>query len=202
MRDPIYAKTIVVEQDGARAAFVVLDLVRDHASGRRRGAEVDRGTVRVPGDRVMISATHTHTGPQLPRGSLMDEITQAESPPGLAYVSSLPQLIARSVSEAIAKLTPAKAVGDGRQGGRHQLQPPRARPGRQSASGSRRRSIPPSERPAGPIDPDLGLLVFESLDARPSPVAAYVNFAMHPTSVGGGRAHLGGLSRRALPPAS
>jgi hypothetical protein len=185
VRDPIYVKTIVVEQDDARAAFIVLDLsstTRPVVAAARKLIEEQCG---LPGDRVMISATHTHTGPILPRGSLMDEITQAKSPPGLAYVESLPQLIARSVSEAIAKLTPVKAS---------------AAVGKAEGISFNRRVIgkdgkciwqpakidPAVERPAGPIDPDLGLLVFDTLELRPAPVAAYVNFAMHPTSVGGG----------------
>jgi hypothetical protein len=185
VRDPIYAKTIVVEKDGSRAAFVVLDLAGTTrpvvAAARKLVAE----KCGLSADRVMISATHTHTGPQLPRGSLMDDITQAKSPPGLAYVESLPQLIARSVSEAIAKLTAVKAS---------------ATIGKAEGISFNRRVLdkdgkciwqpakidPAVQRPAGPIDPDLGLLVFEALDARPSPIAAYLNFAMHPTSVGGG----------------
>src|SRR5688572_22256942 len=65
--DPLYAKAIVVEQDGARAAFVVLDLVttsRPVVLAARKLIEQQSG---IPAERVMISATHTHTGPQLPR---------------------------------------------------------------------------------------------------------------------------------------
>jgi hypothetical protein len=42
---------------------------------------------------------------------------------------------------------------------------------------------PTKERPAGPIDPEVGVLVFQ---AEGKPVASYLNFAMHPTSIGGG----------------
>jgi hypothetical protein len=45
---------------------------------------------------------------------------------------------------------------------------------------------PTKERPAGPVDPDVGLLVFEAAAPDTAPIAAYVNFAMHPTSVGSG----------------
>ncbi|MBL9132933.1 MAG: hypothetical protein JNG86_17120, partial [Verrucomicrobiaceae bacterium] len=43
--------------------------------------------------------------------------------------------------------------------------------------------LTPQDRPAGPVDPDVGVLVF---DAGDKPVASLLNFAMHPTSVGGG----------------
>ena len=43
-------------------------------------------------------------------------------------------------------------------------------------------------RPAGPIDPDVGVLHLERAgeanDSRFSPLATYVNFAMHPDVVG------------------
>lgn len=181
--DPIHVKTIVVDQDGARAAFVVLDL-----SGTTRPVvEATRKLVAdqcgIPGDRVMISATHTHTGPVLPRGSLLDDITKAKSPLGLEYVDALPGLIARSVKEALAKLAPARAsavIGkaEGISFNRRVI-------GRDGKCIWQPQKIDPAvERPAGPVDPEVGLLVFEGPGR--SPLAAYVNFAMHPTSVGGG----------------
>src|SRR5262249_49780762 len=46
-----------------------------------------------------------------------------------------------------------------------------------------RKQHPDIVKPAGPIDPDVGVLYFESL--REKPIATYVNFAMHPDTVGG-----------------
>ena len=183
--DSIFAKTIVVEQDGARAAYVVLDLAttsRPVVLAARKLVEEQCG---IPGERVMISATHTHSGPQLPRGSLMDEITQVKSPPGVAYVTALPGLIAKSVSEAVVKLAPARASATvGKAGG---ISFNRRVIGKDGKCIWQPRKIDPAiERPAGPVDPDLGLLVFDPVEARSSPSAAYVNFAMHPTSIGGG----------------
>ncbi len=183
--DPLFAKTIVVEQDGQRAAFIVLDLVgttQSMVAAARLEIEKQCG---LPAERVMISATHTHTGPQFPRGSMMDDISKVNLPPGVAYNQKLPVLIAQSVGEAIAKLAPANAS---------------ATVGKVEGISFNRRVIdqdgkciwqpkkidPATQRPAGPIDPDLGLLVFNSTGASSKPLAAYVNFAMHPTSVGGG----------------
>jgi hypothetical protein len=181
--DPLYAKAIVVEQDGARAAFVVLDLVTTTEPTVREARRLIAERCQLPAERVMISATHTHTGPALPRGSVMDELTKAGSPAGLQYANSLPELITKSVSDALAQLTPARAS---------------ATVGQAPGVSFNRRVIgkdgkciwqpakidPAVERPAGPVDPDLGLLVFDAVPPRPSPVAAYVNFAMHPTSLG------------------
>jgi hypothetical protein len=184
MLDPLFAKAIVVEQDGARAAMVVLDLATTTrpivAAARKLIAE----QCGIPGERVMISATHTHTGPQLPRGSLMDDITKVESPPGLAYVNALPGLIAKSVSDAVAKLAPARASAT--VGKAEGIAFNRRVIGKDGKVIWQPRKIDPAvERPAGPVDTDLGLLVFEPV-GQGEPLAAYVNFAMHPTSVGGG----------------
>src|SRR4051794_306956 len=66
VHDDLNAKAIVLEKDGARAALVALDLIsttRDLVADARQRIEA---TTKVPGDAVMISATHTHTGPVLP----------------------------------------------------------------------------------------------------------------------------------------
>jgi glycerophosphoryl diester phosphodiesterase len=53
----------------------------------------------------------------------------------------------------------------------------------QTVSWNPRKLHPDIVKPAGPIDPDVGVLVLETPQAKP--VAAYVNFAMHPDTVGG-----------------
>lgn len=181
--DPIYAKAIVVEQDGTHAAFVVIDLsgtTRPIVAAARKAVQEQCG---IEGDHVMISATHTHTGPQLARGSLMDELTKANSPPGMDYMQALPGYIAQAVKEAKARLAPARpSVAMGRAEGisfnRRVL-----RDGVKEAIWQPKTLNPGTDKPAGPIDPEVGVLVFES-DGKP--VASYLNFAMHPTSVGGG----------------
>lgn len=187
VRDPLYAKAIVVEQDGELAALVALDLVATNRSIVEQARELIRRQSGIEPQRVLISATHTHTGPQLPRGSLMDEITRVYAPEGIVYVQSLPEWIAQSVSKAKAHLAPAgatAAVGTvkGISFNRRVL-----RKGSDQAIWQPGTIDPSKEQPAGPIDPDLGLLVFDAADATASPLAAYVNFAMHPTSVGGGQ---------------
>src|SRR5437879_5067107 len=65
VHDDLYAKTLVLEKDGVRAAMVALDM----ASIPRRFVEAAREQVgkstSIPGAHVMISATHSHTGPEM-----------------------------------------------------------------------------------------------------------------------------------------
>ena len=63
--DDLFAKALVIEEDGTNAALVVCDLI----SLPRRVVEEARVLIAkntgIKGERVMISATHTHTGPVL-----------------------------------------------------------------------------------------------------------------------------------------
>src|SRR4030088_3180514 len=61
--DDLYAKALVFEKDGVKVALVACDLV----SLPRRESEEARRIIQqklgIPPDHVMISATHSHTGP-------------------------------------------------------------------------------------------------------------------------------------------
>ena len=65
--DDLYAKAIVIERDGVKVALVACDLItmpRPVVEEARRLIAEKPG---IPADHVMISATHTHTGPLLSR---------------------------------------------------------------------------------------------------------------------------------------
>src|SRR5690606_37794558 len=98
VHDPLYAKAIVLEQDGVKAALVACDLV---AIPRRFVVEA-RGLIErqtdVPGENVMISATHTHTGPEM--GSRLKGVDERMEEIAKAYHAKLPGLIEQSVVEA------------------------------------------------------------------------------------------------------
>lgn len=185
--DPLFVKTIVFERDGTHAAVVVLDLsgtVRPVVEAARKAVQEQCG---IEGDHVLIAGTHTHTGPQQPRGNLMDPLTKVDSPLGVAYMHELPGKIALSVKEAKARLAPARAsVASGKAEGisfnRRAL-----REGQTQAIWQPQKLIPATDRPAGPVDPEVGVLAFHGTGADASPLASLLNFAMHPTSVGGSK---------------
>jgi hypothetical protein len=180
--DEIYSKAVVLEVGDTKAALVVCDLIslpRHVVTEARRQVEAATG---IPGSHVMISATHTHTGPVLNRESSLDELVGATSDLGRRYTEKLPELIARSVVDANKKLAPARmsaALGteEGLSFNRRFLM----KDGTVSWNPAKRN--PDIVRPAGPIDPDVGVVYFDT--TRNAPVATYVNFAMHPDTVGG-----------------
>src|SRR5262249_12863604 len=134
----------------------------------------------IPGGHVMISATHTHTGPAVVRDSATDDLVGASGDLGRRYSESLPGLIARGGGEENKKRPPALApAGGGKEDGlsltRRFFMPDG------TVSWNPRKQHPDIVRPAGPIDPDVSVVYFESVEKRP--VATYVNFAMHPDTV-------------------
>ncbi len=177
--DDLYAKALIVEQDGAKAAFVTLDVVtvtRTLAVAARRLIAEQTG---ITPERVMISATHTHSGPVIKRNGLLDQLTGADQPLAVEFNKKLAALIARAAREADAKLAPARpsaAVGwaegltrnrrSWMQDGTLVWQP--------------RKNDQRILRPAGPVDPQVGVW-------HVAPLATYVNFPMHANIVGGTR---------------
>jgi hypothetical protein len=180
--DDIYSKAIVLEVGDTKAALVVCDLIslpRHVVTEARRQVEAATG---IPGSHVMLSATHTHTGPVLARESSLDELVGATSDLSRRYTEKLPELIAKSVAEANQKLAPARASAAlGKEEGlsfnrRYQMKDG-------SVSWNPAKRHPDVVRPAGPIDSDVGVVYFDT--PKNAPVATYVNFAMHPDTVGG-----------------
>jgi neutral ceramidase len=180
--DPLFSKALVLDQDGTRVALVVCDLISLPRRTVVEARELIEKQTGIPGSHVMISATHTHTGPVLARDSALDELTGANGDMGRRYTEALPGLIARSVAEANKKLGPAHAAAAvGREEGLSFNRRFLMRDG--TVSWNPRKLDPDIVRPAGPIDPDVSVVSFET--PRGEPVAAYVNFAMHPDTVGG-----------------
>jgi hypothetical protein len=184
--DNLFAKTIVLEQDGERVALVALDLIsttRWMVESARQ--EIER-TTKLRSDHVMISATHAHTGPVLAKRGVRESDQGGEAQASQHYSATLPKLIAESVRLAVSRLEPAIAfAGVGREeqlsfNRRYFMKDGTVRwnPGKLNTN---------IVRAAGPIDPEVGVVLFEGPRGKTSavPLATYVNFAMHPDTVGG-----------------
>lgn len=188
MLDPLFSKAMVLESAGGRAAFVVLDLIAVTRSVTDQArAEIEK-TTGIPGNRVMISATHAHTGPELvgrgKRGSDMG----GQKEIAVTYTEALPAKIAESVRLANERLQPAQlSVAKGRC---DNLTFNRRYFMRDGSVGWNPGKLNPNiVAPAGPSDPEVGLLYIEKPGATgPSQsIASYVNFAMHPDTCGGSK---------------
>ena len=197
--DDIAAKATVLDDGQTRAAIVVCDLLsmpKWLVVEARKQVEERTG---IPGANVMISATHTHTAPVIPREGLPDETHGVTKAVAKKYSQTLPKLIADAVVAAHEKRQPVRVsvakeqeaqlaynrrfwMRDGSVGWN---------PGKRNAQ---------IVRPAGPIDPEVGVFFAESLGEKPAPVLTFVNYALHPDTTGGNRisADFPGALSRAL----
>ena len=91
--DPLHVRAAVFEKDGERFVIVQLDtaliLAAETAAIRKKVEAVHK----VPGDRVMVAATHNHAGPALINEAL---------PRDEAYVESMIARCAEAVGKALA----------------------------------------------------------------------------------------------------
>jgi predicted neutral ceramidase superfamily lipid hydrolase len=110
--DPLHAKALVFEKDGRKAALVALDLIGVPAEVADRARVFVEGLTSVPGANLMVSATHSHTGPEM--GSRLRNVDPAALAKLDAWRAALPAKIAEAVKAAEANLQPVRvqaAVG-------------------------------------------------------------------------------------------
>lgn len=179
--DNLYSKALVLQQGGTRVALVVCDLIslpRRTVTEARKLIEKETG---IPASHIMISATHTHTGPVVARASARDDLDGGSSDLGRRYTETLPAMIARSVNEANTRVAPTRVEAVMAKEA-HLSFNRRFFMRDQTVSWNPRKLHPDIVKPAGPIDPDVGVLYFATTS---KPLATYVNFAMHPDTVGG-----------------
>lgn len=182
--DDLHAKALVIEVDGTRAALVACDLVAISEPVIHEARRLIQQATALGPDQVMISATHTHSGPLMGGRGARDKAFGGDLEVSKQYMAALPEKIAESVRLAAANLAPARlsaAIGhedtvsfnrrflmkDGSYGWN---------PGKRN---------PNIVRPAGPIDPEVAVVYFDSPDSKPS--ATYVNHALHVAVTGGTR---------------
>jgi hypothetical protein len=180
--EDLYAKVAVFDDGHTRAAMVVCDLITVPRHTVVEARKLIEQQTKIPGSHVMISATHTHTGPVLARESARDDSDGGAGELAKKYTAELPAMIAQGVAEAGGRLVPVRtsfAVGhedrmaftrrfwmkDGTVGWN---------PGKNN---------PNIIRPVSPIDPEVGVVYFDTAEGKP--VLTYVNYAMHPDTTGG-----------------
>lgn len=158
VHDRLECAALYLAGGGGAALFLANDLI---FVGRKLAGEVRRriaAETGVPEEAVMITATHTHSGPVT-----VDYVSNAADPvvprADRAYLRFIGERMVAAAVQAVRSAVPAEAG----------LAVARA-----EGVGSNRHD------PAGPADPDVPVLVVRALsDARP--LACMVGYAMHPT---------------------
>lgn len=164
--DDLHAKALVLDDGATRIAMVACDLIWIPAPVVEQARRLVEAQTGIPSGRVLISATHTHTAPEIAGD----------------YAEWLPRRIAESVASAAGQLRPARiaaAAGaeaalvfnrrffmtDGTVGWN---------PGKRN---------PKIVAPAGPVDPRVSVVTLDAEDG--APIATLVNYALHLDTVGG-----------------
>lgn len=181
---PIFVKAVVVEKEGVKMGFVALDLLYTSRSLVVAARSLIEEATGIPGNRVMVSAIHTHAGPLIPRDSLVDEVVGANTEQTQHYTRILLDKIKRCVIQADARLEPVEmqVLSTEIHGVNHNR---RFRMEDGSVSWRPRKPTRGIVGPAGPVDPELSFVLFQSSIEPARPIASIANFGMHPTSVAG-----------------
>lgn len=184
--DSLHAKAVVFENNGVKAALVACDLTSIPVAMVAAAREQVGKICGVPPENVMITATHTHTGPNIRPRYYKHTATPEQMEIAEAYLERLPQLIAESVLQAEAQLAPARlqaaegTVDNLAHNRRYLMKDGRvyANPGKGNDE-----ELMNIVREAGLTDPSLPLVYFDTPDGQP--LASLVNFSMHLDTTGG-----------------
>lgn len=183
--DPIQVKAVVLEQGGVKAAILACDLTSLPLQLSLEARRIIGETTGVSPEGVILNSTHTHTAPQV-RLKYLGNADEAAKRKAAEYAAALPGKIAEAVRLAEADLQPATAYAAiGREEGVSFNRRFYLRDGTVMANPFKGEDERLGEilRPAGPIDPEVGVVAFK--DAAGKPLAAMINFSIHLDTMGG-----------------
>ncbi|SEW44871.1 neutral/alkaline non-lysosomal ceramidase N-terminal domain-containing protein [Chitinophaga arvensicola] len=168
IHDSVFARSLVLELNGQRLAFVSLDLP---IFTSERIEQVCKQRYNIA--KVILSSSHNHSAPMVD-----NKINVSESSPFQPFYE---EQIIKVVGEALAQLFPAKiAAGKSTfpQLGFNRLIVREDGKARESWIGDEHYRVENPERiPFGPVDPELG--VIKITDMQDNPRVIMMNYAMH-----------------------
>jgi hypothetical protein len=167
IHDELCAKALVLESGDTVLAICVCDLIGLPGEDVARAKRAVREVTGIPESNTLIACTHTHYGPAT-RGGW-------DVPREQAYMEALPGHLADAVRRAQNRLQPALV-------GHASAHCPGEVYNRRfwMKDGSVRMNPgndPNRVRPAGPTDPEVGLLALQDLAGQP--IAVLANYALH-----------------------
>lgn len=182
VHDPLLASAMVLSDGKKKIAVVSLDLIKTERSTVEEARRLIQQQTGIEGAAVMISATHSHTGPILASGAAYDADFGGHDPLVTRFMLDLPSRIAEAVSQANDNLREtAASVVVGRCEGIAFNRRFFMRDG--TVGWNPGKMNPRIVRPAGPVDEAIPTVLFRDNDGQPQ--AAYVNYSIHLDTVGG-----------------
>jgi hypothetical protein len=173
VHDDLHARALVIDDGHTNVALVSCDLICCPREVLDRAKELAHVRTGIPPGRITITCTHTHTGPAT--AGLLGAHKE------VAYNEWLAPRVADAIQMAFRRLQPAVACwGVGSEP--NEVHNRRWHMRDKSVVMNPPVGSPDLVKPAGPVDPQVGVLAFEQADG--TPLAAVVNYALH--YVGGG----------------
>lgn len=160
--DPLYAACMYLSDSGREIAMVTLDLLFFSKKHAIRARQLTEAVCGIPAENVMISCSHTHSGPWA-SGRLDIESLEAGKEQPLEYVDSVVKAIAGIIQQAKAGAFPASFGAS------------TALCGAESGVGGNRRI------PGGPHDPLVSVMAVRDMDQKIRGI--FVNYTLHPTFI-------------------
>lgn len=202
--DDIYAKTVVLDDGKTKTAMVVCDVIGLSQTVVVEARRMIQEKTGIPADNVMISATHTHTGPVILGDSKIDDLVAGGNKLSRNYVQQLPKWIAQAVEEANGRMA-AVRVSYGRQDEPSVSFIRRFWMKDGSVGWNPGKLNPNIVRPIGVIDPQVNIVYAETVGTKSDstsdkmaadgshhaavsdrkPLLTYVNYANHLDTTGG-----------------
>jgi hypothetical protein len=178
VHDKIYVRTILLDDGGAKAAIVVVDVpMVEGGMYREIVAQVSRQAA-CPEANVVLAITHAHNSIRMDTSGVGKTI-----PFSLAFNAKVKEAIGQSIAEAKAKVQPARA-GFGR--GESYIAA-----NRNEWSEKDQRYVTGVDRTGQePFDPTLSVFKFENMAGEP--IAFLVNYGIEPVVYNASRADISG----------
>ena len=183
VHDDIYAEALVLEQGDVKSAFITFDFVSLPYTFVERTKKLIAERAGIPGKNIIMIAKHSHAGPQM-NPLFWDAVGGLPKQKSEEYVKKLPAMIAEGVQLAKSRIQPVHVfVGTIKENTVNFNRRYLLKDG--SVQMNPERMNPDIVRAVGPVDPDVSIVLFKSLDSKP--VAIIVNYALHVAVVGGNR---------------
>jgi hypothetical protein len=158
VHDPLQCAALYLRGGGGEVLFLANDLIHFSQALIAEIRQAITAETGVPAEAIMVTATHTHSGPVI-----VDHVSNAADPtvskPDPAYLQWIVRQIAAAAKTAVNAARPAElgfvvARAQGVGTNRHD--------------------------PTGPADPEVPVLLARAADTH-APIGAMVVYAMHPT---------------------
>jgi hypothetical protein len=178
VRDRCWAVACVVHDGSSSVALVGTDTLVIGKNTVMNARRMIQRETKIPGDHVLVGASHTHSGGPAGEGPGREENAE--------YLERLSKGIAQAVAQAWHSLHASEiGIGTGKEASISFNRRFLMRNGREITHPGKPGTPHHAEivRPAGPIDPDVGILAARDPKGRITGIV--VNFACHCTVVGG-----------------